>query len=157
MMTFSLRPKSGSCLPLIAASVRTRVVSWNDAAERNDSVASEAFVTPSSTGAAFGLLLVLRRGFSFASLNADASIELTRRKRVSPPSMIFTLRSIAAHDDFDVLVVDVDALRAVDLLHFLHEVVLQRGFAADPQDVVRVETAFRDRLAGLDRRSRPAR
>ena len=52
-----LEAESGSCLPLIAASVRTRVVSWNDAAERNDSVASEAFVTPSSTGAAFGLLL----------------------------------------------------------------------------------------------------
>ena len=47
-----------------------------------------------------------------------------------------------AHDDFDVLVVDVDALRAVDLLHFLHQVVLQRGLALDAQDVVRVERAF---------------
>ena len=32
MMTFSFRPISGSTLPLIAASVRTLVVSWKDAA-----------------------------------------------------------------------------------------------------------------------------
>ena len=49
-MTFSLRPSSGSLLPLMAASVRTLVVSWKDAAERKDSVAREAFVIPMSTG-----------------------------------------------------------------------------------------------------------
>ena len=32
-MTFSLRPSSRSALPETAASVRTRVVSWNEAAE----------------------------------------------------------------------------------------------------------------------------
>ena len=52
MMTFSLRPMSGSTLPLMAASVRTRVVSWNDAAERKESVAREAFVMPSRIGLA---------------------------------------------------------------------------------------------------------
>ena len=30
--------------------MRTRVVSWNDAAEMNDSVDSDAFVMPSSSG-----------------------------------------------------------------------------------------------------------
>ena len=50
MITFSLRPRSGSALPLIAASVRTLVVSWKDAAERKESVASEAFVIPISVG-----------------------------------------------------------------------------------------------------------
>ena len=35
---------------LIAASVRTRVVSWKDAADSHDSVASEAFVMPMSSG-----------------------------------------------------------------------------------------------------------
>ena len=34
-MTFSLRPSSRSALPETAASVRTRVVSWNEAAEMN--------------------------------------------------------------------------------------------------------------------------
>ncbi len=45
-MTFSLRPRRSSFLPMIAASVRTRVVSWNDAAEMNESVDSDAFVIP---------------------------------------------------------------------------------------------------------------
>jgi hypothetical protein len=36
MMMFSLRPRRSSLAPRIAASVSTRVVSWNDAAEMND-------------------------------------------------------------------------------------------------------------------------
>jgi hypothetical protein len=46
--------------------VRTRVVSWNDAAEMNDCVVSEALVMPSSTGsnvAAVSFFLA-RRSFS---------------------------------------------------------------------------------------------
>ena len=35
-MTFSLRPRSGSLFSESAASVRTRVVSWNDAADNQD-------------------------------------------------------------------------------------------------------------------------
>src|SRR5436853_249269 len=38
MMMFSLRPSRSSLAPRIAASVNTRVVSWNDAAEMNDCV-----------------------------------------------------------------------------------------------------------------------
>src|SRR3712207_8315838 len=49
MITFSLSPTSLSRFPLIAASVRIRVVSWNEAADSHDSVASEAFVIPIST------------------------------------------------------------------------------------------------------------
>ena len=41
-MMFSFRPISSSRAPRIAASVRIRVVSWNDAAEKNDRVDSEA-------------------------------------------------------------------------------------------------------------------
>ena len=37
-------------MPSMAASVSTFVVSWNDAADRNESVAKEAFVIPSSSG-----------------------------------------------------------------------------------------------------------
>ena len=36
MITFSFRPTSGSTLPLIAASVRTFVVSWKEAADRKE-------------------------------------------------------------------------------------------------------------------------
>jgi len=37
-------------LPMIAASVSTRVVSWNDAAEMNESVDSDALAIPSYRG-----------------------------------------------------------------------------------------------------------
>src|SRR5215212_9449939 len=55
-----------------------------------------------------------------------------------------------AYDDLDVLVVDVHALRAVDLLHLIHQVALGRGAAAAVaevvlQDGVRVDRPFRDR------------
>ena len=49
-ITFSLRPWSVSTLPCTAASVSTRVVSWNDAAEMKLRVCSDALVMPSSTG-----------------------------------------------------------------------------------------------------------
>ena len=49
-MTFSLRPSRVSVLPCTEASVRTRVVSWNEAAEMKDRVCSEALVMPSNTG-----------------------------------------------------------------------------------------------------------
>ena len=50
MITFSLRPSSPSERPSIAASVSTRVVSWNEAADSHESVASDAFVIPMSSG-----------------------------------------------------------------------------------------------------------
>ena len=44
-------------------------------------------------------------------------------------------------DDLDVLVVDLHALRAVDVLHFVEQVVVERFFALDAEDVVRDERA----------------
>jgi len=41
-MTFSFKPRSSSRLPMIAASVSTRVVSWKEAAASQLSVESEA-------------------------------------------------------------------------------------------------------------------
>src|SRR6478735_2761337 len=46
MITFSFRPSRRSVLPSSAASVSTLVVSWNEAADRNESVASDALVMP---------------------------------------------------------------------------------------------------------------
>ena len=48
-ITFSLRPIKWSSFPFIAASVNTLVVSWNEAADKNDSVARDALVIPSRT------------------------------------------------------------------------------------------------------------
>ncbi len=49
-MTFSLSPESTSTLPETAASVRTRVVSWKEAAEMKELVCRLALVMPCSTG-----------------------------------------------------------------------------------------------------------
>ena len=50
MMMFSFRPNRWSDLPSIAASVSTRVVSWKEAADSHESVASDALVMPISSG-----------------------------------------------------------------------------------------------------------
>ena len=48
IITFSFNPINGSILPLIAASVRTLVVSWNEAADKKLSVARAALVIPNN-------------------------------------------------------------------------------------------------------------
>ena len=48
-ITFSFNPSSESVFPLIDASVKTRVVSWNEAAEINEFVCKDAFVIPRRT------------------------------------------------------------------------------------------------------------
>src|SRR5438132_156113 len=50
-------------------------------------------------------------------------------------------------DDLDVLVVDADALEAVDLLDLVHQVLLHLLDALDPQDVVRVDRALGEAVA----------
>ena len=55
-----------------------------------------------------------------------------------------------AHDHFDVLVVDLHALQAVHVLHFVDDVARQRLDAQQAQDVVRVGRAVDDDLALVD-------
>ena len=55
-----------------------------------------------------------------------------------------------AHDDFDVLVVDLHALQAVDVLHFIDDVAGQLFHAQQAQDVLRVGGAVHDALALVD-------
>src|SRR5438094_833419 len=52
-------------------------------------------------------------------------------------------------DDLDVLVVDADALQAIDLLHLVHQVLGERLLAEDGEDVVRVRAAVHEWLARL--------
>ena len=55
-----------------------------------------------------------------------------------------------AHDDLDVLGVDVHALADVDLLHLVDQVLLHGTGAEDPQNLLRVHRAQRELLADLD-------
>src|SRR5262249_13416387 len=132
------------------ASVSTRVVSWNDAAEMNESVESGAFVMPKSSGrpCAGRPPAVITR--SFSSRNRNLSTCSSTRNSLSPTSSILTHRNHLARDGLDVLVVDVHALQSVDLLTFVDEIRLQRLLAQHVQDVVRVARALHQRLARAD-------
>src|SRR5690606_24138755 len=53
-------------------------------------------------------------------------------------------------DDTDVLVVDLHALEAVDLLDLVEQVLLHRTGTLDPQDVVRIHRPLAEAVAGAD-------
>ena len=115
----------------------TFVVSWKEAAERNDSVASDALVIPRMTssplaGVPPSALICL---FSCWSLTRSSSWPGSRS--VEPFESTAHLLQHLAHDQLDVLVVDVDALGAVDLLHLGDQVLLGLGPAADLEDLGR--------------------
>jgi hypothetical protein len=65
--------------------------------------------------------------------------------------MISTLRSIWRNDHLDVLVVDLHALQAVDILDLVDQVFARSVNALQAQDVVRIQFAVGDDLALLDR------
>ncbi len=94
MMTFSLRPMSGSILPLIDASVSTRVVSWKDAAERKLSVWSDALVMPNRIGLKVASSRPFARASSFVSSNLNTSMVSPGSMLVSPGFSTLTLRII---------------------------------------------------------------
>ena len=94
MMTFSLSPIRWSLAPLMAASVSTRVVSWKDAAARNDDVLSEALVTPSSTVWAVAGSPPSARTRLLCSSNSRRSTSSVGSRSTSPGWSMRTLRSI---------------------------------------------------------------
>src|SRR6266545_1356966 len=94
MMMFSLSPSRSSRAPRIAASVSTRVVSWNDAAEMNDCVVRLAFVIPSSKGSDVAGLPPFFTARSFTTRKVSLSTCSPSRNSVSPGSTTFTFCSI---------------------------------------------------------------
>src|SRR5213079_419750 len=103
MMTFSLKPRRRSTLPSVAASVKTRVVSWNEAAEMKLSVSSEVFVMPSRTGVASAGLFYHLGILSFEIETIDLIAPEERRvARISD----LHLSQHLAHDDLDMLIVN---------------------------------------------------
>ena len=156
MMTFSLRPFRRSTLPSRAASVSTLVVSWKEAADRNESVLSEALVIPRMISSAWA-----------CSPPSSPTLALIRRVLVAVDELAGQELRVAllvdadllhhlADDQLDVLVVDVHALRLVDLLDLANEVQLGLGppldlvLATVGEDLVRVQRALVERLADLD-------
>src|SRR2546427_704057 len=110
MMMFSLRPRRSSLAPRMAASVSTRVVSWNDAAEMNDCVVRLALVMPRSTGSACA------GSHPFALVHPEV---LARRHLVQLRLGLLGRRGLG---------IDVDlALAALDLAELDHPVHLGNG------------------------------
>ena len=94
MMTFSLSPSNLSFFPLIAASVSTLVVSWKEAADKNEFVARDAFVIPSSTRFPLAGVLPSASAMLLASASSNLVYMLPGRRSVSPGSSILNFDSI---------------------------------------------------------------
>ena len=107
-----------------------------------------AFVMPSSSGSAVAGVSFFFLARSFSSRKTWRSTCSPSRNSVSPGSMTRTFCSICLHDHADVLVVDLHALQAVDLLHFVEQVLLHRARALDPQNVVRIDRTLGEAVAG---------
>jgi hypothetical protein len=124
MMMFSLRPTRLSPRPSIAASVSTRVVSWNDAAESHESVASDALVMPISSGRPPAGRLPSSTSSRFVSRNT--LVDALARQEVGVTRLLDAdAAGHLAHDQLDVLVVDRHTLVAVHLLHLFDQVLLR--------------------------------
>ena len=78
----------------IAASVSTRVVSWKEAADSHDSVASDALVIPISTGRPDAGVPPSPTTARFSSSNRGRSTSSPGSSSVSPDSSTFTRLSI---------------------------------------------------------------
>ena len=137
-------------MPWIAASVSTRVVSWKEAAESHDSVASEALVMPISTGRPEAGLPPSETTRRFSSSNRTRStrsdgqqVGVTGLDHRDPAQHL-------PHDDLDVLVVDRHALAAVDRLDLVDQVLLGLADTEDAQHVLRVRRTDGELLADLD-------
>ena len=143
-------------MPSSAASVRTFVVSWKEAADRNESVFSEALVIPSTISSYWACSLL---AFLISALRAQQLLavhELARQvvgvALLVDPHLLEHL----AHDQLDVLVVDVDALGLVDLLDLARRGTARpwsgapRRLPAVVEDVGRVQRALVELAALLD-------
>jgi hypothetical protein len=131
---------------MIAASVSTRVVSWNDAAEMKESVDSDALVIPSST------FFVLHRQL-VGCVDAVVLFQQLRTLHLLADDVV-GVASIGdlhttqhlANEHFDVLVVDLHTLQTVHVLHFADDVAAQRFDTQQAQDVLRIGRAVHDHL-----------
>src|SRR4026209_740037 len=121
----------------MAASVSTRVVSWNDATARQLDVLSEAWVPPRRRGG--GGAAALGRAPVVALREVEPVDQLGRQQLAVARLVDADLAQHLANDDLDVLVVDGDALAAVDLLDFLDQVALDRVAATGVEVLLRVD------------------
>ena len=126
------------------------MVSWKLAAEMNESVESEALVMPSKQRPAGGRApavgddaIVLLAEAELVHLLVEQELGIADVLDLDPAHHL-------ANDRFDVLVVDVDALQAIDLLNGVDQVRLRVLLAEDREQVVGIERPVNEGLAGAD-------
>ena len=101
----------------MAASVSTLVVSWNDAADRNESVAKRGLGDAQQQRLAHRRVLALGDELVGNVLELEA-VDLAARQEVGVAGVEHGhLAQHLARDDLDVLVVDVNALGHVHVLN----------------------------------------
>ena len=113
----------------------------------NDCVVRLAFVMPRSSGSARRLLLLLLRAVVRVAEHALVHVLALEELGVARLEHAHLLEHLA-NDHADVLVVDLHALQAVDLLHFVEQVLLHRARSLDPQNVVRIHRTLGQTVAG---------
>ena len=106
----------------MAASVSTRVVSWNDAADSHYSVASDALVMPISSGRPSAGFLPSSTIRLLVSRKTLASARSPGRNDGLARLLHADAAGHLAHDQLDVLVADRHTLVAVHLLDLFDEV-----------------------------------
>jgi hypothetical protein len=109
----------------------------------------EALVMPSSTLAYVAGILSSARSRSFSSSTPSARPARRDEAAVARVGDLHAAQHLA-NDHLDVLVVDLHALQAVDVLHLVDDVARQRLDAQQAQDVVRIGRAVDDHLALVD-------
>ena len=114
----------------------------------NESVESEALVIPSSNGATARRRLLLAVHAIILGLEAE-TIDLLVDEELGVADLLdLHPAHHLPHNDFDVLVVNRDALQAIDLLDLVDQVLLQRPLAEHVEDVMRVDRPVYQRLTG---------
>src|SRR3954468_6454451 len=147
-MTFSLRPRRWSTRPAMLASVSTRVVSWNEAAEMKLSVDSGRLGDAEEERGAVGGFAAAVHHFLVLFHEAETiDLLVDEEVRIADAGHADGTEHLAA-DHFDVLIVDGNGLRAVDLLDLIDQVALELLDAEDREDVVRIDRTVDERIAG---------
>ena len=133
---------------MIAASVSTLVVSWKEAADSQESVASEDLVIPMSWGRPSAGCLPSATKRRFASRNSPVIDELVRQEVGVVGAGNTNLTQHLADDQLDVLVVYVHSLGPIDLLYLFHQVALAGLYTLYLTDLLGIERSLRERGTG---------
>jgi hypothetical protein len=113
----------------------------------NESVESEALVIPNSSGSPTSLAAFLRNATVLILIAEPVDLFLHQELGIADVLDLDPAEHLA-NDHLDVLIVDIHTLQAINLLNFIHEVVLQGFHTQYTQNVVRLSGPSINGFAG---------